>query len=385
MSELILLVLSACWAALAAAFLTAVGRIYLHREQLPEARRNGSLPRLSLVIPARDEEANIGECLQCITRLDYPEGEFEVIVVDDNSTDATASIVDEYAARDKRIRRISAPALPEGWMGKSHACWQGAQAAAGDWLLFVDADTYLKPQAARASLDYALNKGHGFLSVIPFQRIVSAQERIVLPGVFLGFASAIDFRRVNDPDDPFAIANGQFLLFSRDAYRRVGGHEAIRSETSDDLAFARAVKRHRVSAYTLFGEHYIETRMYRSLREIWHGFAKNAMEIMHATSVFSASVDALISFGLAAGTLLPFILFSTPASTDSLLWNLSAAISVITFATLLLVFSASLRALRVPVLYLVALPVGLAMHGAIIINAWFRHQQGKREWKGRRY
>ena len=268
MSDLFLLTLNLTWAALTLIFLSAVGKIYLHREQWPEARPEGKLPSLSIIIPARDEAANIGECLECIRRLEYPEGALEVVVVDDNSADATASIVDDHAAYDQCIRLVTAEPLPKGWMGKSHACWQGVQVASGEWLLFVDADTYLQPPAACAALDYALREGREFLSVIPFQRIVSLQERIVLPGVFLGFASAIDFKRVNDPNDPFAIANGQFLLFRRDAYERIGGHQAIRAETSDDLAFARAAKRQRISAYTLFGERQIETRMYRSLGEV---------------------------------------------------------------------------------------------------------------------
>lgn len=389
MFELLLLIFNLVWAALTLFFLAAIGKIYLQREQLPgpspRPSPGGELPKLSIIIPARDEAANIGECVQCITQLDYPEAALEIIVVDDNSNDATASIVKVIAARDPRVQIISAGPLPEGWMGKSHACWQGVKTASGEWLLFVDADTYLKPTAARAALDYALRKGHEFFSVNPFQRIVSVQERLALPGVFLGFASAIDFDRVNDPDDSFAIANGQFLLFSREAYTGIGGHEAIRAEVSDDLAFARAAKRHRISSYILFGEQYIETRMYRSLREVWNGFSKNAIEVMHSNSVTRTVLDALMSFGLAAGMVLPVVMLCSSAPADATLWKVSLTICLATFATLALIFTLSLRALRVPVIYAIALPFGLAMHGAIIINAYFRHKKGKRVWKGRHY
>ena len=153
MAELLLLVLNLIWAGLALFFLGSISKIYLQREQLPEPSQNGELPTLSIIIPARDEAANIGECIQCIMQLDYPEGSIEFIIVDDNSSDATASIVNDYATLDQRIRLISADTLPKGWMGKSHACWQGVQAASGEWLLFVDADTYLSPPTVRAALD----------------------------------------------------------------------------------------------------------------------------------------------------------------------------------------------------------------------------------------
>jgi glycosyltransferase involved in cell wall biosynthesis/multidrug transporter EmrE-like cation transporter len=385
MSDLLLLMLNVAWAALTLVFLTAAGRIYLHREELPALNPHIALPMLSIIIPARDEAANIGDCLQCITRLDYPEGALEVVVVDDDSGDSTVSIVEEYSARDPRIRLVSAGPLPEGWMGKSHACWQGAQAVNGEWLLFIDADTRVKPPAARSALEYALSEGREFLSVIPFQLIVSPQERIVLPGVFLRFAAAIDFKRVNDPEDDFAIANGQFLLFSKNAYRRIGGHRAIRAEVSDDLAFARTAKQHRVSAYTLFGERQIETRMYRSVREIWNGFSKNAAEIMHATSAARIFADASISFGLAAGTLLPIVTFFGEHSGDSPFRSLSYILCLATLATLASFLALALRALRVPIIYVIATPLGLVMHGAITINAYFRKNTGSRQWKGRRY
>lgn len=380
-----LLALNCIWATLTLLFLISIGKIYLTREQLPKPISGAELPKLSIVIPARNEAANIGECLQCIMLLDYPKDALEIIVVDDNSSDATASIVKEYANREQRIRLISCETLPKGWMGKSHACWQGVKAVSGEWLLFVDADTYLNSSAAHAALDYALSTKREFLSVIPFQRIISLQERISLPGVFLGFASAIDFNRVNDPDDSFSIANGQFLLFSRNAYNRIGGHEAIRTEVSDDIAFARAAQKLGISSYTLFGEEYIETRMYRSFSEIWNGFSKNALEIIHATSKTSSFIAAFISICIASGILLPIIMWSTAADVTTQIWDIAYFISLTTLFTLMFSFAMTLFALRIPIVYLFTLPIGLATHSAIIINAYFRNKKGNRIWKGRNY
>ena len=385
MYEILLFTLNIIWATLTLLFLMSIGKIYLTREQLPKPGSADKLPKISIVIPARDEATNIGECLQCIMLLDYPKDALEIIVVDDNSSDGTAEIIKEYAVRDKRINLISCESLPEGWMGKSHACWQGVQSTTSEWLLFVDADTYLKSSAAHAAIDYALSTKREFLSVIPFQRIISLQERISLPGVFLGFASAIDFNRVNDPDDTFAIANGQFLLFSRDAYDRIGGHKAIRAEVSDDLAFARAAQQLRINSYTLFGEEHIETRMYRSLREVWNGFSKNALEIIHATSKKNSFIAALLSICLAGGTFLPLIMWVTATEVTTQLWDISFIISVTTLFILMLSFAITLFTLRIPIVYLIAFPFGLATHSAIIIQAYFRHKKGNRIWKGRNY
>lgn len=376
-------ILTVLWIVLVIRFLAGAGRVYGHREQLPRSEPGGALPKLSIIIPARDEEANIGECLECITALEGPERTLEVIVVDDHSTDGTAAIVDDFAARDARIRRTRPPPLPDGWTGKSNACWHGVTQASGDWLLFIDADTFLGPDAVNASLGYASNRGIGLLSVTPFQRIVSVAERLTLPGIFLRFASAIDFARVNDPDDPMAVANGQFLLFSREAYDRIGGHEAIRAEVSDDLAFARAAKRVRVDSRTVFGEDFMETRMYRSMRAIWHGFSKNAMEVMHAGSFTQVLGGAVMSFALALGVVLPPMMV---VLTDTGTLNTAVALaSWLVLGVLALFFVLALRALRVPAGYVLAMPVGLIAHGAILCNAWFRQRSGDRLWKGRRY
>ena len=129
----------------------------------------------------------------------------------------------------------------------------------------------------------------------------------------------------------------------------------------------------------------METRMYRSLGGIWHGFSKNALEIMHAPSVARIGGDALTSFGLAVGVILPVLVLLGEQRGASLIWNLSAAVSFITLAMLAGFFALCLRVMRVPMIYVIAFPVGLCMHGAIILNAWFRLKTGSRKWKGRQY
>jgi cellulose synthase/poly-beta-1,6-N-acetylglucosamine synthase-like glycosyltransferase len=384
LSDLLLLLLNGLWAVNSLVFLLPVAITYFHRQQL-EAVENSQLderPRVSIIIPARDEARNIGQTLQCITQLDYPEERIEVIVVNDRSTDATAEIVSRFAAEYANIRLLDTPALPDGWTGKSHGCQYGANAAHGDWLAFIDADTYVKPPLIASAIAYAESNDIELLSLIPFQIVTSFQERISLPGIFLGFASVIDFRRVNDPNEPQAVANGQFLLFSRSGYQRIGSHQAIRQQLSDDLAFARRAKELGLNFRCLFADRLIETRMYRSLAEVWGGFSRNAVDIMRATSLLPLFARALRSLLVAAGLLL------LPATT---LWleggsvTPATVISIGTLIILVVIFWLTLRELRIPSIYLLTVPFGLVVHGVVLINSYLQRKWGIRAWKGRAY
>ena len=381
---ILFVVLSFVWAALAVTFLFGLAKVYFHRQQLTYSRSTAALPALSIIVPARNEAVNIGRCLDHLVALRYP-STVEVIVVDDNSTDSTADVVAGYVRSGAPVRLVTAGPLPDGWTGKSHACWQGVRSAIGDWLLFIDADTFLEQDAAVAAIQHALNERLQFLSVVPFQQIVSFQERVVLPGVFLGFGAVTDFDRVNDPDDSFVIANGQFLLFARAAYEKLGGHQAIRHEVSDDLAFAKRVKEARVRGYTIFGEALVETRMYRSLKAIWYGFSKNAVDVIQANSLIGVLGKAFLSIAVGLGTLVsPMSWIAISASTSLMEWG-AAIVSGVTFLVLCTMYGLSLQALRVPLVFVLTVPLGLVMHGAIILNALLHKKKGTREWKGRRY
>ncbi|MEN8171209.1 MAG: glycosyltransferase [Pseudomonadota bacterium] len=384
MSDLLLFLLNGLWAVITLIFLVPIATTYFHRQQLDptENSKQGERPLVSIIIPARDEARNIGQALQCITQLDYPEERLEVIVVNDRSTDGTAEIVNQYSAEHANIRLLDAPPLPEGWSGKSHGCRHGANAAHGEWIVFIDADTYVKPQLIESAIAYAGSNEIELLSLIPFQIVASFQERISLPAIFLGFASVIDFRRVNDPDDPQAVANGQFLLFSRSGYQRIGGHEAIRHALSDDLAFARRAKELGLKFRCLFADRLIETRMYRSLAEVWGGFSRNSVDIMRVTSLLPLLIRALRSLLLAAGLVL------LPAVTlliEGVIVTPTTAISFATLFILVATFLLTLKELRIPLWYLLATPFGLAVHGGLLINSYIQKKRGRRVWKGRAY
>jgi chlorobactene glucosyltransferase len=388
MPEHLLPALTLLWGFASGMFLYAIGRTYLFRETLPikEDCTGVALPLVTLVIPARNEEHNIEICLEGIITLDYPVELLQVVVVNDHSTDATRELVLRYAERYPHIELVDAAALPEGWMGKAHGCWMGAGRASGEWVAFIDADTYVLPRLLCTAVSYAQQHRLDLLSVIPFQIVRSRQERLWLPGFFLGIAASINFRRVNDPDDPYALANGQFLMFRRGAYDTLGGHEAIRGEISDDLAFAARAKEFGLNYYCLFGDGLIETRMYRSLHEIWRGFTKNLADIMDARHMAAVVLHAGKSMVTGLGfVFLPLAILGQWMCSDALpQQTLLVAIAFITLV-LTITFIAVLRELRVPLRYTIACAFGLFLHGVVLINSYRKKLGGIREWKGRHY
>lgn len=388
MPDHLLLMLTLLWGLASGLFLFAIGRTYFLRETLPIKERcaRESLPFVTLVIPARNEEHNIGICLEGLIALDYPVELLQVVVVNDHSTDVTREMVLHYAQRYPHIELVDAAALPEGWMGKAHGCWMGAGRASGEWVAFIDADTYVRSPLLCSAISYAQQQRLDLLSLIPFQLVASRQERFWLPGLFLGIAASINFRRVNDPDDPYALANGQFLLFRRAAYDTLGGHAAIRGEIADDLAFAARAKAFGLNYYCLFGDGLIETRMYRNLPEIWRGFSKNLAEIMavrHLAGVIAHAGKSLVT-GLGV-LFMPLAIVGQWLCSDAL--PQQTLLVAITLLTLILAttFIAVLRELRVPLRYTLACACGLTLHGVVLINSYRKKLGGIREWKGRQY
>jgi chlorobactene glucosyltransferase len=221
---------------------------------------------VSIVIPARDEADRVPTLLESLAVLEYPA--YEVVVVDDGSSDRTGEIAMEMGARVIRIAH-----LPAGWTGKAYACQTGADATQGRWLLFTDADTIHAPQSLRFAVSAAIETDSALVSLLARQSCRSFWEQLLLPYAYaLYFVGA---RHVNTPGGP-AVANGQYMLFRRDDYNRAGGHSAIRGSIIEDIDMARllASRGHRVTLFR--GEKYVSVRMYPRLAALWEGFAKNA-------------------------------------------------------------------------------------------------------------
>lgn len=231
----------------------------------------GAQPTVSVIIPARNEEACLGACLKSLLQQ---EGiTFEIIVVDDHSTDRTRNIATSFA--DPRLRVIEAGPLPAAWTGKNNAVTTGANAARGQWLLFTDADTEHLPGSLARSLAEANHHNAALLSYSPEQIVRSFWEKAVMPVIFAELAATFRPAQVSDPKSYASAANGQYILIAREAYDAVGGHAAVAASLLEDVALARAVKQSGRRIFFRFGGDAVRTRMYRTFAQLREGWTKN--------------------------------------------------------------------------------------------------------------
>jgi len=226
-------------------------------------------PQVSVVIPARNEEASLADCLQSL--IAQTGVNFEVIVVNDHSTDCTREIATSFPA----VTVLEAGPLPDGWTGKNNAVTTGARQARGEWLLFTDADTVHLPGSLAAALKEAQENGVDLLSYSPEQIAVTFWEMATLPVVFAELARQYSPSKVSDPNSPVAAANGQYILIRREAYEAVGGHAAVACNILEDVALARAVKSSGRKILFRYAADRVRTRMYRNYRQLRDGWTKN--------------------------------------------------------------------------------------------------------------
>lgn len=229
---------------------------------------------VSILIPARNEEANIGECLAAAA--DQGDTVREILVYDDHSTDGTATVVRKIMEWDPRIRLLDPQPLPAGWKGKPFACSQLAQAASGEWLLFLDADTRLTSHTAGEIVRVAEQSHATLLSLWPGLRLESWVEQWLMPMlnmvVFTLYPAPLSFKR-NWPC--LGLAHGACMLFHRETYQRLGGHTLVKSELFEDTVLAREWRRLGERSLCWDGQDVVHVRMYSSLGQIWQGFLKN--------------------------------------------------------------------------------------------------------------
>jgi chlorobactene glucosyltransferase len=271
------LVLVAQWVGLAVVLASVVVLVSnMHRmlpmEAYPDA---GTWPSASILVPARDEERNVEECVRSLLAQQYP-GRFEVRVLDDGSTDATPEILARLAAEDPRLRPMTGAPLPEGWLGKPWACVQLEQAAEGEVLLFTDADTRHRSHSLRAGVANLTTEDADLLTGLPHVDTVTWGELLVLPAIPWSTVTLLPLLVAYHLRLPsLAAANGQYLLFKREAYDEIGGHAAVRTEIVEDLMLAQRVKAAGLTWRLADVSDLMSSRMYRSLREAFAGLGKN--------------------------------------------------------------------------------------------------------------
>ncbi len=230
-------------------------------------------PTVSVIVAAKDEEANIETCLRTLLAQDYPR--FEVIACNDRSTDRTGQIVDSLAAQDPRLRAVHVKELPPGWCGKNNAMRLGVARASGEWLCMTDADCrFLSPRTLSVALQHARDTSADLLSVLPVLEMRGFWENVVQP--VCGGLMMIWFRpdKVNDPAKPNAYANGAFILIRRAAYDAIGGHEAVKDQVNEDMHLADRLKKAGLRLRVVRSEGLYIVRMYTSLAKIVRGWGR---------------------------------------------------------------------------------------------------------------
>ena len=289
---------------IAAGLVTFLINLILNLRSLKTPRRNSRIPNpaplISVMVPARDEEANIGACLESLQKQDYPN--YEVLVLDDNSADNTAGIVGDMADGDNRIRLYSGEPLPEDWAGKPFACYQLARRAKGDWLLFVDADTIHAPHMLRSVLSIATKLKTSLLSGFPRQLANSFPQKVAIPVLYFVILSWLPLwwlHRSRKPRPSLAI--GQFLLFPREAYWKMGGHEAVKSRILEDVWLGVEINRKGGRHVAIDLSPVVSCNMYRSIGAMWEGFIK-----------WMYSVAAMSRLGLFAMLVAGYFFFLAP-------------------------------------------------------------------------
>lgn len=336
-----------------------------------------ALPALSMLIAAKDEESNVARCLRGLLRQEYPR--LQVIVINDRSSDKTGAIIDEFSRSDPRLTALHVTALPPGWFGKNHAMHVGVGQATGAYLCFSDADcTFNSPQLLRAALRFALRERVDFLSVLPRLEASTFWECVVQP-----VASAILLfwfppARVNNPRSRAAYANGAFMLMSRAAYDRLGGHEPVKATLNEDMHLARRAKALGVSLRVIRGGDLFQVRMYTGLSQIWRGWTRIFYGCFGSLGGLLGSVALLSIMSLG-----PYISLAASPWLPGGAWIAAAATAAILAQQSILFPFYSLAGLTP--WWALTYPIGAGISLAMTLNAMRRLGGAGTNWRGTQY
>lgn len=344
---------------------------------------------ISILIPARNEQDNIATCVRSLIKQDYPA--FEVLVLDDQSTDNTATIVQDIiqelaAEQSTRLKLIKGTPLPTGWVGKNHACDQLAQCAQGDYLLFTDADTVHQVGMLNSVMQHMQQLKVQLLTAQPEEIAHSMGERLIIPLLNFTILTLLPIGLIHQrPEPSLSTGNGQFLCFERSLYDELGGHASVKDHILEDVLLARKVKEigHRMTYVD--GFEMMQCRMYHSFQEVWSGFSKNLYAFCNYSLLFALTI---VISNLLLFVVPPLLLIS------ALVWTLPTAIFLLALSCYLL--AVCMRALiayrftRTQRLFMILLsllhPISMALECLIMLNSirWHYRKTGT-EWKGRYY
>lgn len=322
---------------------------------------------MSVIVPARNEQACLGACLESLVSQQGISK--EILVVDDNSTDRTRQIALSFPA----VKVIEPGALPPGWSGKNNAVSAGARQARGQWLLFTDADTVHKPGSLARAVDEARQHQVDLLSYSPEQEVHGFWEKAIMPVIFAELARKYPPSKISDFSSNLAAANGQYLLISREAYDAVGGHAAVARSLLEDVALARAVRDASRRIRFRYGGDAVCTRMYRGFQQLREGWTKN-LSLLFPAAVLLALMRAL-EFLLVVACLVFSGWFALAGDWwRAILYLAFPALTVARIATAHFSWSSNFLGI-----------LGLPMFSYLLLRSRARHAHGTVSWKGRTY
>jgi chlorobactene glucosyltransferase len=336
------------------------------------------LPFVSVLIPARNEERSIKECVESLLVQDYKK--FEVIVLNDNSEDSTGMILEELRSKYKKLKVINGKPLPAGWSGKNFACHQLYKASKGEYILFTDADTEHFKDSILNSVTRAINRKADLYTLIPKMTLNTFAEKMIMPGIhFTSFTLLPYYLAETLKSSAFAMGVGPFLLFRREAYETIGGHEALKNDLVEDVRLAKNIKRFGYKVVVNKGLDILSCRMYQSFKEIWEGFSKNIFPGMGYSSLtlFSVFFVYLVLFFVPfAGTAVSWAM-----GNDYLMYNF--LYQVVLLLIMRVIINSSFKLGFISTLFH---PAGVLIISMIGFNSWRWNKVGKGSlWKGRTY
>jgi chlorobactene glucosyltransferase len=334
-------------------------------------------PQVSILVPARNEETNIERCVRSLLAQDYPA--YELLVLDDHSTDRTGEILRALAAENPKLRVLQGTPLPAGWMGKTWACQQLADHAQGELLLFTDADTRHHPQCLRDAVATLQAEDLGYLSVMPKEEVLSWGERLLLPiisCVTYSFAPLFLAYCLRSPR--WTFSNGQFILMRRSAFQTAGGYRTIHDNVADDVAIARRIKECGFRWRFLDGTRRVHCRMYTGFRQTCEGFSKNLFAVFdYRIAPFLLLWLFLLYLAWQPLVVLALALFGVP------LPDLLAPLALAHTALGLIMMSVAHYQLGFPVYLAMLYPVTLLLAFGVALYSMIVTIRGRATWKDR--
>lgn len=351
---------------------------WLILRRLKDNGRSANPPRVSILVPARNEANNIDMCVRSLLAQRYPD--FEVLVLDDHSTDETWSILTGLADEDSRLQLVKGQPLPDDWMGKHWACHQLARRAKGDLLLFTDADTRHHPEALADAVAALQSEQADLLTALPRQEVITWGERLVVPlipwsiGAFVPLALAYRL-----PWPALAVGVGQFMLFKRQAYDAIGGYEAVKQHVVDDITLARRMKASGLRWRLADGSQRVYCRMYQNFEQVREGLSKNLFGAFNNNAPFFIFVWAWLAIVFVGPPLLLILgLVGLP------LPPAVKILSALAIGLALLLWGTVYGQFRLPLYLTFLYPLTIMLAVYLAARSLILSLTGQTTWKGRR-